>query len=228
MGYRIRLPSAATINTQGGMESCGRDADGTPLTAVAFLAVFSLPPSLAALSLDRRPSLLTLASMTAVVQGVAVLLTMFGVLFFLPDLLWYWAARRRPRPAVSPRGPTWLRPLLAVAGIAPLLAMTMHLDPICTVVDDDGALIREYEYEGAPRGWSLQLTGSSSSSSTSNGMTTTCHSNTIVAWEPILSIVLSAGYLALVWWRWPTAQDLAGDPASIRSAMKRPSSGPLV
>lgn len=182
-----------------------RSDDGTVLTALAFLAVFSLPASVALLSLDRRPSLLTLASMSALVQGV-ILFTSGGVVLWVSAIVWYVAAQRRPRPALDPRGSAWIRPLLAISTVLPVLVMFIHLDPTCTVTTPDG-VIRTYEDEDAAKGWSLQL-GSSSETSTADGETTTCTTNIVVPWEAIASIALSSAFIVLIWQRWPTAQDL--------------------
>ena len=199
LGYAVALTFAASSLISG---------EANALAALAFLAVFAIPPSLAVLSLDRRPSLLTLASMAALIQGVLLIADVVGLLMFIPAILWYLAGRRRPRPVMTPRGTTWKRPLLALASIVPLLALTMHLDPICTITGEDGALIREYENEGAPTGWSLQL-ATTSSGSTSGGETTTCSTNSIATWEPVVSLLLTATYIVVVGLRWPTTEDLA-------------------
>lgn len=184
--------------------------EGTPLSALAFAGVFSLPPTLAILSLDRRPALLTVASMGAVIQGV-LMITSIGLIELVPAILWYMAAQRRPLPAKTPRGAAWIRPLLAVATVVPLLAMVTHLDPVCTVTSSDGSVIRTYEYDQATTGWSLNL-GSSTSTSESDGETTTCATNTMTAWEAGLSLALSILHAVLIAVWWPTAAKLADDP----------------
>lgn len=208
IGYAVALTFAAISFISG---------DANVLTALAFLSTFAIPPSLAMLSLDRRPSLLTLASMAALIQGALLIAAVVGLLMFIPPVLWYLAGQRRPRPAMAPRGTTWKRPLLALASIVPLVALTMHLDPVCIVTTEDGAVIRQYENDGAPTGWSLQVVTTSSSSS-SGAETTTCTSNSIADWEPVVSLVTASIYIFFVGVRWPTSEDLlASDsvPASI-------------
>lgn len=184
--------------------------EGTALSAAAFLAALSLPPSLALASLDRRPALLTMAAMAALVQGALLLGSVVGVLQVVPAILWYLASQRRPRPATAPREATWMRPLLAAATLVPLLVMFIHLDPICVVSGPDGTVVRTYVEEGAPSGWEFSLSSYSTGSSDAGpGEITSCTSNRIVAWEAAASLSLSAIYLMLVIGLWPTADRLA-------------------
>lgn len=184
---------------------------GSVLNAAAFLATLSLPPTLALASLDRRPSLLTLAAMASLVQGALLLTSVVGVIEVVPAILWYLASQRRARPAVAPRHATWIRPLLAVATVFPLLVMFVHLDPLCVVTDGNGTVVRTYVEEGADSGWELGLGSSSTSNSQTGaaGDTTTCISNRLVPWEAAASLSLSAIYLGLVIRFWPTADRLA-------------------
>lgn len=180
--------------------------EGTPLTAIAFLITFAIPPTLALISLDRRPSLLAVAGMGAALQSVT-LLTSLGLVGIVPAMLWFLAARRRPRAATPPRGAAVIRPLLAAATLVPLLVMLVHLDPVCTTTRD-GEVVRTFVDEEARTGWSLQL-GTSSSSSSSGTETTACVSNRIVTWEALASVGTATLYLILVVARWPTSDALA-------------------
>jgi hypothetical protein len=190
--------------------------EGTPLTALAFLLGFSLSASLALISLDRRPSLLPVAAMGAVVQGV-LLITSVGLVEFVPAVLWYLAAQRRPRAAATPPGATWLRPLSAAATVIPLLVMFAHLDPMCSVTGPDGTMVRTYVAEGAREGWALEQGSSSSTSSSNDGETTRCATNTIVWWEAVASAGLSAVYVALVVALWPTSEQLTRSRGASRT-----------
>ncbi|HSM43608.1 MAG TPA: hypothetical protein VK969_01185 [Acidimicrobiia bacterium] len=182
---------------------------GTVLSAAAFFAALSLPSSLALASLDRRPALLTMAAMAALVQGALLLGSVVGVLEVVPATLWYLASQRRPRPATAPRQATWMRPLLAAATLAPLLVMFFHLDPLCVVSDPDGTVVRTYVEEGAPSGWEFGLGSYSTGSSDAGpGEITSCTSNRIVPWEAGASLFLSSLYLVLVVRLWPTAARL--------------------
>jgi len=182
---------------------------GTVVTALAFLAALSLPPSLALVSLDRRPALLTMASMAALVQGALLLTSVVGMLGLVPAVLWYLASQRRPRPAAAPRQASWMRPGLAAATVLPLLVMFLHVDPLCVVTDSEGTVVRSYVEEGTPSGWNLGLGSYSTGSSESvTGGTTYCTSNRVVPWEAAVSVSLSALYLVLVIRFWPTANRL--------------------
>lgn len=182
--------------------------DGTVLTAFAFLAALSLPSSLALASLDRRPALLTMAAMAALVQGALLLTSVVGLLELIPAILWYLASQRRPRPAVAPRQATWARPALAAATVVPLLVMFLHVDPLCVVTDSEGTVVRTYVEEGAATGWNLGLGTSTTGSPGAAGETTTCTSNRIVPWEAVVSVSISALYLMLIVGFWPTADRL--------------------
>jgi hypothetical protein len=199
IGYAIALAVAiANLNTE----------EGTLLSALAFLGWLAIPPSLAVTSLDRRPSLLAVAAMGAVLQGV-ILITSIGLLEVVPAILWYLAVRRRPREAVAPRGAFWIRPLLGAATLIPLLVLLVHLDPLCTVTSPDGSVVRTYVEDGARTGWSFQLGGIASTSGSGSGETTTCTNDTIFGWEAAVSVTLSVLYVALIVTFWPTADQLA-------------------
>lgn len=194
--------------------------DGTPFTALAFLALLAIPPTMAVISLDRRPSLLTAAAMAAVVQGF-ITLTSFGLIEFIPAILWAWAGQRRPRPALEPGWATWARPLIAAASILPLVVMFMHVDPRCTTTAADGTVISTTIDEKAATGWRLELGSSGSSATGSDGITRSCTSDTVQGWEALVSIALSALILAGVS-RWPTAvqihRELGEEGVSVPSA----------
>lgn len=201
VGYVLALGVAlANLNTE----------DGTVLSAIAFLGWLAIPPTLAVFSLDRRPSLLTLAAMAAALQGVTFI-TSIGLVELVPAIMWYLAARKRPREAMAPRGATWIRPSLAAATLLPLLLLFIHLDPLCTVTGSDGAVVRSYVSERAQTGWSLQIGGSTSTTGSQGGETTTCTSNRIVGWEAGASIAVTVLYVALVAAYWPPADQLAKD-----------------
>lgn len=209
VGYAIAIGVA--------MANLGSE-EGSVLSAAAFLAALSLPPSLALASLDRRPALLTMAAMAALVQGALLLGSVVGVLQVVPAILWYLASQRRPRPATPPRRATWMRPLLAATTLAPLLVMFFHLDPLCVVRDPDGTVVRTYVEEGAPGGWEFGLGSYSTGSSDAGpGEITTCTSNRIVAWEATASLSLSAIYLVLVIALWPTADRMVATPNGRRA-----------
>jgi hypothetical protein len=185
--------------------------DGTVISAVGFLLALAIPPSLAQISLDRRPSLLTAASMAALVQGVLLLTAVVGLLEFVPAILWTFAGQRRPRPPEAPGWATWGRPLLAAAVIVPVLVTFLHLDPRCTVTAADGTVISTTVDTSAPSGWSFQLGSSGSSSTSADGVATSCESNTQQPWESLLSMGFSVAIIGGVYQLWPrTGQSTSG------------------
>lgn len=198
IGYALAL-TIALLNLIGG--------EGTPLTALAFFAMVAIPPSMAAFALDRRPALLTAASMAALVQGFVLLSSVVGLVEFIPAILWTLAGQKRPRQPVAPGWATWARPLLAAATVLPLIVMFIHLDPRCTVTSADGTLISSSIDENAPTGWRLELGSSASSSTGTDGLTRSCTSDTVQHWEAALSVAVSVVITTSIYRRWPmTAQ----------------------
>ncbi len=165
------------------------------------MAALSIPPTMALFSLDRRPSLLTAASMSAIVLGFLLLpIALTGI---VPAILWSFAVQRRPRPATAPRWAVWGRPLLAAAVVVPVFVLFVHLDPRCTVTAADGTIISNMVDETAPSGWSFQMMSSGSSSTSSSGETSSCTSDTQQPWESALSIATSFAILGGVLALWP-------------------------
>lgn len=184
-------------------------SDGTPFTALAFLATMSLPSTMALVSLDRRPALLTAASMSALLLGVITLTSGVGVILIVVGVLWALAIRRRPS-ATSP-DPRWAaltRPAIAALTVVPLLAMSSHLDPMCTVTNSEGTVIEVEAQASARSGWTLPFGGTTSGSSVSEeGQTETCASDTVRPWEAGLSILISIALVGIAS-RWPTNDEL--------------------
>jgi len=179
--------------------------DGTVLSALAFLLMLSIPSTFAVLSLDRRPSLLTAATMSAVLAGVLLLTSLVGLVYVVMAILWYLAGQRRPRPAVAPEWAAWARPLLAAAAILPLVVMMIHLDPRCTITDAEGNVTVTTDTE-FPTGWRWSFGASGTTTSDGSG-STSCTSDTTQPWEALLSMGVSAG-VVVVASRWPTAETL--------------------
>lgn len=185
-----------------------RSEDGSVLSALAFLAMLSIPATMALYSLDRRPSLLTAAGMAALLQGFVLLSSAVGLLNVVVVILWYLGSQRRPRGAAKPKWATWVRPLLGLAAILPLFVMFIHLDPRCTSTDRQGN-VSVVEAVGFTSGWrfftSEGTTGSSSE--TSDNISTYCSSDVVQPWEAGVSIVLSIAMISLIS-RWPTTDSL--------------------
>ena len=176
--------------------------DGRPLAAVGITAIALIPPALALLSLDRRPSLLPAAAMGALILAVA-LLSAFIPLVHLPvAVIWALAWRRRPHRPVDPPWASVARPLLAGAVILPLFVMFAHLDPGCAITHPDGTV--EEVATDAPTGWRFGRGGIIETSGSGGPGTaeTTCWSDTVLWWEALVAVALAAGVVALAW-RWP-------------------------
>lgn len=191
--------------------------DGSAIMAVALFALMAIPGAFALLALDRRPSLLTAAAMTALVQAVLLLTSGLGLLQLIPAILWYLAGQKRPRAAAAPTWATWARPLLAVATLLPLLAMFSHLDPMCTVTDGDGTVIGSEVDTNAPSGWTVSLGSSTGSSTDAGGVIRSCTTDTVRPWESALSLAVSALIVGLAT-RWPTATRLFGESQPLTSS----------
>lgn len=194
------------------------DGEGTLLSAASFLLALSIPPTMAATSLDRRPSLLTAASMASLLVGFLLLFAGIGLVYFVPAILWTLAVQRRPRPAPAPDWVTWVRPLIAASVILPIVVLFVHLDPRCTVTAADGTVISTRVDDNAPSGWGFQPYGSGSSSTSSDGETVSCNSNTLQPWESVASIALSIAIIGAIVRFWPYNQRLTDSNHALESS----------
>ena len=202
-GAILGYVTAATVGVLNLLDS--RD---TSLAAVAFLMVLSLPPTIALISLDRRPSLLPAAIVAAVLQAILLFATTLAWLLFVVVILWTMANRRRPASAIRPRLAPWWRPLIGVATLLPILFMFIHMDPTCTLMDTEGQTIEIQPNPSAEQGWILApRLGTIETSTTGEGAVRSCASDSIRLWEASLSIVLT-GAIAGAASKWPTNDQL--------------------
>jgi hypothetical protein len=178
------------------------------LSALAFTLMLSIPSTVAVLALDRRPSLLTVATMSAVFTGVLLLTSLVGLGYVVMAILLYLAGQRRPRPPAVPVWATWARPLLAAATILPLIVMMIHTDPRCTMTDADGnvTVISDTEF---PTGWRWSFGSSGTTTSDGDG-STSCTSDTTQPWEALASMGVTAAVVFTAS-KWPTAASLNRD-----------------
>jgi hypothetical protein len=187
--------------------------------AIALAVAFSLPATLALLSLNQRPSLLTVAWMAALVNAFVVI--ELSPVWIVIAVAWGFAGRNRPRPAIEARWMTWGRPLLALMVAVPVFALFMHLDPVCTTTFADGHTETvEATDQGFPTGWQFGSSYSTNSGSASSlggdSVSQDCSSNTVVWWEALLSIAASAAVVGVAS-RWPTSEKLGSEPAPINA-----------
>ncbi len=186
--------------------------------AIALAVAFTLPATLAMLSLNQRPSLLTVAWMAALVNAFVVI--ELSPVWIVIAVAWGFAGRNRPRPAIEARWMTWGRPLLALMVAVPVFTLFMHLDPVCTTTYADGHT-ETVKATDQPTGWQFgstytSSTGSSSSSIGTDSVSETCDSNTVVWWEALVSIAASAAVVGVAS-RWPTSEQLGSEPSPINA-----------
>lgn len=187
--------------------------------AIGLAVAATLPATLALMSLNRRPSLLTVAWMAAVVSAFVIITA--SPIWIVVALAWGFASRNRPRPAPEARWMTVGRPLMALAVVVPIFVMFAHADPVCTVTYQDGRTETiDAATRGMDTGWQFGSSFGSStgmSSSTSGGSDTQseeCSSDTVVWWEGLASLVASAAVTGVAS-RWPTSDQLAPEASSV-------------
>ncbi|MDH5503732.1 MAG: hypothetical protein OEY98_06890 [Acidimicrobiia bacterium] len=189
--------------------------------AVGLAIAATLPATLALMSLDQRPSLLTVAWMAAVVSAFVVITA--SPIWVVVALAWGFASRNRPRPAPDARWMTVARPLMALAVVVPIFVMFVHADPVCTVTYRDGRTESvDPATRGMATGWQFgssfgSTTGMSSGTSVgSDTESEQCSSDTVVWWEAVASVLASAAVLGVAS-RWPTSDQLAreADPVGV-------------
>ncbi|HSJ82953.1 MAG TPA: hypothetical protein VLA91_03975 [Acidimicrobiia bacterium] len=182
---------------------------GEVLGSVALGVVASVAPTVALVSLDRRPGLLPAASLIALLVGV-VDLTLLP-LWLLLAVGWGWAHHRRPVKVEVSRPLWWGRAAIAFGVVLSVFVLFVHLDPYCTETMADGTV---RQVDPADRGLS---SGSRFGSTTSPGTDTSqsgldgpvsshCISDTIVWGEAVASLLLSITVVGAAF-RWPINSD---------------------
>jgi hypothetical protein len=181
------------------------DDPGAVLGSVALGVAAAVAPTIALISLDRRPALLPAASLAAVMLGV-INLTLLLV-WLLVVLAWWWAYNRRPTKVVPSRPLWWARVAMAFGVFVAVMALFVHLDPYCTDTTADGTVVEVDPAEkGYVSGWSFGSTTSSEEASAQSGVDGTvssqCASDTIVWGEAVASLLISLGVVGAAL-RWP-------------------------
>lgn len=220
LGGAVAVYAIAALALVGGVTSGSIEL----YRAISLAIAATLPATLAVISLQRRPTLLTAAWMSAVVSAVALITV--GWIWIVVAIAWGYASGRRPRPAPDARWMTWARPVLALAVVLPIVVMFAHLDPVCTVTSSDGTVENiDPASRGYAEGWQLggsffaggSTTSTSASSASVAGSTTEteaetftseeCSSDTVVWWEALASVATSAAVVGVAS-RWPTSEQL--------------------
>ena len=201
------------------------DDPGTVLGSVALGVAASVAPTIALISLDRRPALLPAASLAAVMLGVIDLTLL--LIWLLLALTWWWADNRRPAKVVLTRPLWWARVAMALGVLLAVMVLFVHLDPYCsdtiggwTVVETDPA------EKGYVSGWSFGSATSSEEGSGQSGVdgpvSSSCVSNTVVLGEAVASLLISLGVVGAAL-RWPantgreTLRPRDSSPPNVRS-----------
>jgi hypothetical protein len=178
---------------------------GEVLGSVALGVAASVAPTVALISLDRRPGLLPAASLIALLLGV-VDVTLLP-LWLLLAVGWWWAHNLRPVKAVVSRRLWWGRAAIAFGVVFSVFVLFVHLDPYCTETMADGT-VRPVDPadRGMSSGWRFGSTTSQGTDTSQSGfdgpISSQCTSDTIVWGEAVASLLLSLTVVGAAY-RWP-------------------------
>jgi hypothetical protein len=178
---------------------------GEVLGSVALGVAASVAPTVALISLDRRPGLLPAASLIALLLGV-VDVTLLP-LWLLLAVGWWWAHNLRPVKAVVSRRLWWGRAAIAFGVVFSVFVLFVHLDPYCTETMADGT-VRQVDPadRGMSSGWRFGSTTSQGTGTSQSGfdgpVSSQCTSDTVVWGEAVASLLLSLTVVGAAY-RWP-------------------------
>jgi MFS family permease len=193
---------------------------GEVLGSIAFGVAASVAPTVALLSLDRRPGLLPAASLIAILMGV-VGLTLLPF-WLLLALGWGWAHNRRPVKAEVSRPLWWGRAAMAFGVVLSVFVLFVHLDPYCTETMADGT-VRQIDPadKGMSSGWRFGSTTSQWTDTSQSGfdgpVSSHCTSDTIVWGEAVASMLLSLTVVGAAL-RWPINSDRRAPAPGVTAA----------
>jgi hypothetical protein len=182
---------------------------GEVLGSVALGVAASVAPTVALLSLDRRPGLLPAASLMALLMGV-VDLTLLPF-WLLLAVGWGWAHNRRPVKAEVSRPLWWWRAAMAFGVVLSVFVLFVHLDPYCTETTADGT-VRQIDPadKGMSSGWRFGSTTSQGTDTSQSGfdgaVSSHCTSDTVVWGEAVASLLLNVAVVGAAL-RWPISSD---------------------
>jgi hypothetical protein len=185
---------------------------GDVLGSIALGVALAVPPTLALVSLDRRPTLLPAAMLGLIASGLFS--GLLGPVWLFVAYLAYRGWSARPVRAVTPRSLRLARIGVAAGVFASLLVLFVHVDPVCTQRLADGSVVSvDASTRGLGTGWAFNggvtTTASSSGELGASIVSETCTSDTIVVGEALASMMV-AGLLVLAGLRWPRGVDPAG------------------
>jgi len=178
---------------------------GEVLGSVALAVAAATAPTLALISLDRRPALLPAAALASVFMGI-IELTLLPV-WILLALTWAWAHSRRPMKTEVSRPMWWARVALGLGVAVSVLVLFSHLDPYCTQTMGDGTIqVLDPADQGMRTGWRFGTTNSQGFAGEQTGfdgaVSTVCSSDRIVWGEAVASLLISLVVIG-AGLRWP-------------------------
>ncbi len=181
------------------------DEPGAVLGSLALGVAAAVAPTIALISLDRRPALLPAASLAALMLGVIDLTLL--IVWLLLALTWWWAHNRRPAKVVLSRLLWWARVAMALGVFLAVTVLFVHQDPYCTDTMADGTVVYVDPAEkGYVSGWGFGSTSSSQEASGQSGpdgpVASSCVSDTVVWGEAVASLLISLGVVGAAL-RWP-------------------------
>jgi len=189
---------------------------GELLGSVALAASAAIGPSLAWLSLDRRPGLLPAAALAALITGLVTLI--FLPIGFVLALIWMHAWSSRPVKTEVSRGQWWSGVALGMTAAIAVFVLFVHLDPVCTETLADGTVVEvDAAEKGYQTGWRL-ATGAVSSQSQSGPdgpVTSWCSSDVVVWGEALASLAVSLGAIGAAARWWPVNARHQGETSQI-------------
>jgi uncharacterized membrane protein len=181
LGYGMALAVLVIRLINTGTES------GEVLGSIALATSAAIAPSLAWLSLDRRPGLLPAAALASLMIGLVTLVLL--PVAFVVSLIWMQAWSSRPVKVEVSRGQWWSGVALGMTAAVAVFALFVHLDPVCTETMADGTVVEVDPAEhGFRSGWTLGSPNSViTGSETGFGGTvaSSCSSDTIVWGEAL-------------------------------------------
>lgn len=171
--------------------------------SIALAVALGIPAAIAWISLDRRPTVLPAAIWGSIVAGLFTVSLL--PLYLIPAYLWWKAWRMRPAPVHSPGWAPYARIGLAALVFVSAATLFAYENPRCLDTLADGTTLEvDASSRGFESGWTLGLSGSSSStgSADSSGVSSQCESDRIVLAEALASLLVSASAVLLAV-RWP-------------------------
>jgi uncharacterized membrane protein len=133
LGYGMSLAVLVIRLINTGAES------GEVLGSIALATSAAIAPSLAWLSLDRRPGLLPAAALASLMTGLVTLVLL--PVAFVVSLIWMQAWSSRPVKVEISRGQWWSGVALGMSAAIAVFVLFVHPDPVCTETLSDGAVV---------------------------------------------------------------------------------------